>query len=231
MNTATRSNGQNNISSGTRYPPDEFATLAANMTSVEDFVTSYWRQVRDTQLSVSDYVGYHSEVEAHLAQRGIAIVEEGTKAIDARPDQIDAETTILVRVLAGKSRRPELVAHDVKHRLLVRRLRGAGNRTFANAGYWFLTHDRVLPRYNARAAKDAKNGTPRLPFCVSAGAWVQVVEAFRPKTDDFAQTLSDVIASPYIHPRSSISKEAAQAVVARVALTRAEPPSSQRGSS
>ena len=70
-----------------RYPipPDEFATLAANMTSVEDFVTSYWRQVRDTQLSVSDYVGYHSEVEAHLAQRGIAIVRRAPKLLMPNP--------------------------------------------------------------------------------------------------------------------------------------------------
>lgn len=203
-----------------RYPvpPDEFASLAADVTSVEDFVTSYWRQVRQTQLSVTDYVAYHTEVEAHLTARGIAIVDEGVKAIDAQQAQVDAETTILVRVLAGKWRHPELVVHDVKHRMLVQRLRGAGNRTFANAGYWFLTHDRVLPRYDALAAKRSKETNPRLPFCVSAGAWFQVVEAFRPKTDDFAQTLSDVIASPYIHPRTAISKEAAQAVVARVAL-------------
>jgi hypothetical protein len=203
-----------------RYPipPDEFASLAADVTSVEDFVTSYWRQVKDTQLSITDYVAYHSEVETHLSERGIAIVDEGTKAIDAQKQLVDAETTILVRVLAGKWRHPELITHDVKHRLLIKRLRGAGNRTFANAGYWFLTHDRVLPRYDIQADRAEQSGNPRLPFCVSAGAWFQVVEAFRPKTQDFAQTLADVIASPYIHPRSAITKELAQAVVSRTAL-------------
>jgi hypothetical protein len=111
-----------------RYPipPDEFASLAADVTSVEDFVTSYWRQVRETQLSITDYVAYYSEVETHLTQRGIATLDEGTKAIDAQKQLVDAETTILVRVLAGKWRHPELIAHDVKHRLLIKRLRGAG---------------------------------------------------------------------------------------------------------
>lgn len=101
----------------------------------------------------------------------------------------------------------------MKHRLLVRRLRGAGHRTFANAGYWFLTHDSVLPRYDYRAA--GREGT--LPFCVSASSWFQVVEAFRPKPEDLEQTLADILASPYVRPRRTISKQAAQAVVARMA--------------
>jgi predicted nucleic acid-binding protein len=199
-------------------PPDDFAALAADVTSVEDFVTSYWRQVRSTKMDVNDYVAYHSEVESHLLERGIATLDEGVKAIDAQRERILDETSILGRVLYGKYRHPQLVEHDVKHRLLIKRLRGDGNRTFANAGYWFLTHDRVLPRYDLQAERDAPGENPRLPFCVSAGAWFQVVEAFRPKTGDFAQTLADVVASPYIHPRRTITKEAAQAVVARVAL-------------
>jgi hypothetical protein len=180
--------------------------------------------VKSTNLSLTDYVAYHSEVEGHLQQRGIAIMSEGTKAIDAQRDRVAEETTILVRVLAGKWRHPELVEHDVKHRLLVERLRGDANRTFANAGYWFLTHDRVLPRYDLQATRSRGANSRHLPFCVSAGAWFQVVEAFRAKTKDFGQTLADVISSPYIHPRSSVSKEIAQAVVARVALYRGGTP-------
>jgi hypothetical protein len=65
-------------------PPDEFAVFAAEATSVDDFVTSYWRQVKATQLSVTDHVAYHEEVESHLQARGIAIVDEGVKAIDAQ---------------------------------------------------------------------------------------------------------------------------------------------------
>jgi hypothetical protein len=203
-----------------RYPvpPDAFASSAADATSVDDFVTSYWRQAKDTHLSVTDLVAFHEEVEAHLQARGIAVVDEGTRAIDAQTDKIDAEAVVLTRVLGEKWRHPDLITHDVKHRLLVKRLRGDANRSFANAGYWFLTLDRVLPRYDQRSEQTEPGGRPRVPFCVSAGAWFQVVAAFRPKTKDFDQTLADVIASPYIHPRTGITKEAAQAVVARVAL-------------
>jgi hypothetical protein len=199
-----------------RYPlpPDEFAALAADATSDEDFVTSYWRQAKSTRVTVEDYVAYHSEVEAHLAARGIALVTEGVTAVEQQEHRIEEEIVVLERVLHGRNRHPELLAHDVKHRLLVSRLRGAGNRTFANAGYWFLTHDTVLPRYDYKSS--GHNAT--LPFCVSTSSWYQVVEAFRPKTEDMEQTLADILASPYIRPRRTIGKQSAQAVVARVAL-------------
>lgn len=202
-----------------RYPmpPEEFAAVAADAVTIEDFVTSYWRQVRSTRLDVRDYVAYHLEVETHLQERGIKLIDTDVLAIDRLGDRIDAEVSVLERVLT-KEKRFEVMEHDVKHRLLIQRLRGHGNRSIANAGYWFMTHDRALPRYDLLAQRSENAPARTLQFCVSAGAWFQLVEAFRPKTSDFAQTLADVIASPYLHPRTSINKQAAQAVAARAAL-------------
>lgn len=102
----------------------------------------------------------------------------------------------------------------MKHRLLIEQRRGDGNRSFATAGAWFLTHDSVLPRYDNLA----RRGTSDLPFCVSAGSWFQVVEAFNPKSGDLGQTLADMLASPYVRYRRTLSKEGAQAIVARTSL-------------
>ena len=202
-----------------RYPipPEEFAAVAADAVTVEDFVTSYWREVRSTKLDVRDYVAYHMEVETHLKDRGVALVDTGVIEIDRWTERINAEVATLERVLS-KEKRVEVLEHDVKHRLLVQKLRGDGNRSVANAGYWFMTHDRALPRYDLLAQRSEDTKRHPLQFCVSAGAWFQLVEAFKPKTSDFAQTLADVIASPYVHPRTSITKQTAQAVSARVAL-------------
>jgi predicted nucleic acid-binding protein len=202
-----------------RYPipPEEFAAVAADAVTVEDFVTSYWREVRSTKLDVRDYVAYHMEVETHLKDRSVALLDTGVIEIDRWTERISAEIATLERVLS-KEKRIEVLEHDVKHRLLVEKLRGDGNRTVANAGYWFITHDRSLPRYDLLAQRSEDTKGHPLQFCVSAGAWFQLVEAFKPKTNDFAQTLADVIASPYVHPRTSISKQTAQSVSARVAL-------------
>jgi hypothetical protein len=119
---------------------------------LEDFVTSYWRKVRSTKLDVQDYVAYHMEVETHLKDRGIELIDSGVVEIDRWDERINTEISMLERVLS-KEKRVEVLEHDVKHRLLVQKLRGHGNRSVANAGYWFVTHDRALPRYDLLAQR------------------------------------------------------------------------------
>jgi predicted nucleic acid-binding protein len=199
-----------------RYPlaPDEYAAVAAEATSDEDFITAYWRQVRGHHVEVDDFVAYYEKVESHLGALGVEVVDNGCVAVERDTEQLDEESVVLERVLLPRYKHPELVAHDVKHRMLVKRLRGSGHRTFSTAGFWFLTHDSALPRYD-HAASD-RDGS--LPFCVSMGAWFQIVNAFRPRSDDFDQTLADVLASPYVRYRRELSKRAVQAVVARVRM-------------
>ncbi len=155
-----------------RYPipPEAFAAVAADAVTVEDFVTSYWRQVRSTRLDVHDYVAYHLEVETHLKDLGIQLVDTGIVEIDRWEERINSEVSLLERVLS-KEKRIEILEHDVKHRLLVQKLRGDGNRSVANAGFWFMTHDRALPRYDLLAQRSEGSHHHRLQFCVSAGRW------------------------------------------------------------
>lgn len=202
-----------------RYPvpPSDYAELLAEATSDEDFVTAYWRQVKDSPISIDDFHAHWLEVETHLAELGVQVRDQGCAAVDRQDTVITDEVGLLAGSMHGRYRHPSLLEHDVKHRLLVQRLRGAGNRSFANAGYWFLTFDSVLPRYDYRARRESGS---RLPFCVSAGSWFQIIEAFRPKTEEGAegQALADLLASPYVRYRSTLSKEKAQKVVARVQL-------------
>lgn len=197
-------------------PPSDYAALAADATSDDDFVTLYWRRVRDEPgLRVDDFLGYFDEVSEHLAARGIPARDEGCTAVDARHIDIADEVVILERVTIGGRERPlRTLQHDVKHRLLIERRRGDANRTFATAGAWFLTYDSVLPRYDNLA----RQGTSELPFCVTAASWFQVAEAFNPKSGDLARALGDLLASPYVRYRRTLSKESAQAIVARTNL-------------
>ena len=193
-------------------PPSEYAAIAAEATSDDNFVTAYWRRVRSGPLRVSDFVEKYEEVEILLADRDIRVEGEGCKAVEQMKDAIREDASILENAAHGRDRHPALIEHDVKHRLLVRRLRSDGTKNFSNAGYWFLTHDPVLPRYDHIATA----GTRDLAFCVSAGAWFQIVDAFCPKTGDPEQSLADMLASPYIRYRRTLSQQAALSIVARV---------------
>jgi hypothetical protein len=196
-----------------RYPmlPSQYALVAAEATSQENFVTAYWREVRGG-LKPQDFFAFYDEIEMHLQKLGVGVSTEGCKAVDAQTDLITDEISTLARVSYGRFRHPEVLEHDVKHRLLVKRLRGEGRRGFANAGYWFLTHDSVLPRYNYLATRDRNE----LAFCVSAGTWFQVMEAFTPKTQDPDQSLADMLASPYIKYRRELSLKTTLQIVSRV---------------
>ena len=197
-------------------PPSDYAGLAADASSEDDFVTLYWRRVRDEPgLKVDDFLAYYSEVETHLAAIGIPTRGEGCEAVVRRHQDIHEEVVILERVMhGGRQRALKTLQHDVMHRLLIEKRRGDANRTFATAGAWFLTYDSVLPRYDNLA----RRGTSELPFCVSAASWFQVVEAFSPKSGDLTQALADLLASPYVRYRRTLSKESAHAIVARTHL-------------
>jgi hypothetical protein len=191
-------------------PPSQYADLAADAASGDNFVTAYWRQVR-TGIKPQDFFEYYTEIETHLSDRGIDVVTNGCQAVDAQTDAITDQMSILAKVSYGY-RHPAILEHDVKHRMLVQRLRGEGRRTFSNAGFWFLTHHSILPRYDYHAAETSG----QLSFCVTAGAWFQVTEAFRSKTDDPEQSLTDMLASPYVRFRRTLSQRNALEIVGRV---------------
>jgi hypothetical protein len=192
-------------------PPDQYAQLAADATSDENFVTTYWRQVR-SGVKPQDFFAYYEQVETHLTDRQITVENSGCTAVDQQTEAITDAMSLLAKASRGRYRHPALLEHDVKHRILIKRLRGDSNRNFSNAGFWFLTHDSVLPRYDYLAASHKGE----LPFCVSAGAWFQIVDAFRPKTEDLEQSLADMLASPYVRYRRTLSQKSAVQIVARV---------------
>jgi hypothetical protein len=195
-------------------PPAELAEIAANATTDENFVTAYWRRLREKPVSVKDFFDFYSQIETHLADYGIAVVEEGCVTIDRQAEAINEQLSIIEQALGPYDRPEPVKRHDVKHRLLVQRLRGSSDRRFSNAGFWFLTADSLLPRYDRAAGRESGE----LPFCASASAWFQVTRSFIPRTDDYDQTLADLLASPYIRHRGRVSYQAVQEVVARIDL-------------
>lgn len=194
-------------------PPAELAELAASATTDENFVTAYWIRLKESPVSPKDFYEFHAQIEVQLAEHGITVIDEGCKAVDRDEAGISDELSALDRVLGYYDKHEEVKLHDVKHRLLVRRLRG-GLRRFSNAGYWFLTCDGLLPRYDQAATR----ADGELTFCATAGAWFQVMRSFTPRTADFEQTLSDLLASPYIRYRGRIGYKTVEEVVARIDL-------------
>jgi hypothetical protein len=141
-------------------------------------------------------------------------VDESCAKIDAQDGLIDDYATLLDRILAYP-RHEDVLRHDAKHRLLVERLRGDGNIRFSNARCWFLTQDTYLPRF-AERMPDPDEAAPELPFCITPSAWLQVMRALTPRTEDYEQTIVDLLASPFVGYQRPVDQRTVREVVGRM---------------
>jgi hypothetical protein len=178
-----------------------------------NFVTAFWKAYRDRGTQPKDFFEYFSHIESLLESHEIRVVDEGCITVDRETEAINEQLVLLDRYLGWKGREEHIKEHDVKHRLLIERLRGQGNVRFSNARYWFLTEDSKLPRY-AMATFDDES--VEMPFCVSGSAWAQVVRAFTPRTEDYDRTIVDLLATPYVRYRGALNPRVVEEVVGRV---------------
>jgi len=156
----------------------------------------------------------------HFAQElkdkyGIAVVTEGCQAIDQQEERILDYASLLAKERWPYTKDWVVLEHDAKARLLVERLRGDGNLHMSNARFWFLTYDAVLPRF-ARHVPENGDEPSALPFCVSPSAWVQIIRALTPRTDDFDRTVVDLLTSPYLGYRAAVNSAVVREVVGRM---------------
>ncbi len=198
----------------TPLPPRALAEVAANATGEESFITAYWRKYKETGVTVEDFSAMYTELDALIERIGITITDQSCLAIDRSDKLIGEQLSLIERVPGGQLKSDPVKLHDVKHRLLVERLRGDANRQFSNAGYWFLTRDSVLVPY---ARKDLSH-TEALPFAVSMNAWAHIVRSFTPRTEDYDSTLVDLLDTPSIRPRGMVAYSVVADVLGRIDL-------------
>jgi hypothetical protein len=148
-------------------------------------------------------------------QYGIELLAEGCQAIDRQEERILDYASLLNKERWPRMKDWVVLEHDAKARLLVERLRGEGNVRLSSARCWFLTYDAVLPRF-ARNVPENGDEPSGLPFCVSPSAWVQIIRALTPRTDDFDRTVVDLLTSPYVGYRPAVNSAVVREVVGRM---------------
>jgi hypothetical protein len=196
----------------TTLPPQALADLAAEASGDENFVTAYWRKYKETGVSARDFLDLHEQIEPLLEKAGVEVVETSVLAIERNEAGIATQIGYLETVPGGAAKTRKIQEHDVKHRMLIERLRGHANRRFSNAGYWFLTRDTVLIPYSLAGRRDADD----LPFAVSVTAWAHIVRSLCPRTEDYEQTLVDLLDSPSVRPRGIVSYATVAEVLGRI---------------
>jgi hypothetical protein len=194
----------------------ELAQVMAAVTGEKGYGHAFWSDFHRTGMRPQDWFDRAMHFEHDLKSLNIREVHDGCPAVDDDSERVNEYCALLERFLGPlRARHPDVVEHDVKHRLLVERLRGEGHLSFSNARFWYLTQDGQLPRF-ARLMPNAEETPPELPFCISPSAWVQIVRALTPRTEDYEETVVTLLTSPYVGFRQSVDQRAVREVVARM---------------
>jgi hypothetical protein len=189
------------------------ARLFGGMSLAEGYFESY----ELTGAEPSDWFRKAGLVEPVLEELEIEVVDDELKAvIKDETGRIGEYVKLLAReAVRWRKDRDELpMRHDVIHRVLIERLRNGPQRDFRSAKYWFLTEDKLLPNFGHLALPGEE--APEIPFCMSASAWAQIARCFTPRTADYDQMVTDLLASPYISFGRSGSFREVQQVVKRI---------------
>lgn len=195
-------------------PPKALADLAAEACGDDGFLTAYWRKYKETGVRPQDFFDFHEQIEGLLEEAGIRISSEGCIAVDRDERGLADRSSLLASIPGGEIKPTLVLEHDVKHRMLIERLRGDSSRRFSNAGYWFLTDDSVLMRF----ARSHRANHREIPFAVSLSSWTHIVRALSPRTDDYEQTMVDLLDTSAVMPRGVVSSATVSEVLGRVEM-------------
>ncbi len=157
---------------------------------------------RSEGISPEDFFALHEQVEPLLLNEGIEVVDIGCDAVDQDAGDLNDEIANLERVRLGPEKPRPVQEHDVKHRLLVKRLRGNKERDFSNACCLVLTDDNALTRY-ARASRKHRD---EIPFAMTVTEWGHIVRSLYPRTRDYGKTMEDIRDTPAVRARGFVTQ-------------------------
>lgn len=218
-----------------RYPmiTSELASLALDATSDEDFLTSYWKQVKEAGAYVDpeQYFDYYINLVQIIKQFNVTMDETlHEEIVTNKVSEISAQVTHLrsiMEVYFGKQSTDRVsdfvLEHDVYHRILILTRRGKINdrETFVNTKYWFLTCDSKLPVYDRSLRSTQFN---KMPFCVLSGQWFQTINPIADPKENLEQISADLIASPLLRAYQRPPSHLIQSVIGRVGMRSAYTP-------
>jgi hypothetical protein len=193
----------------------ELARTMLRVAGEKGFNRLVWQAYNDSKTQPKDVFDRLDHFEQELERYAIKEIDDGCRAVERQEERVKLYASLVNAERFPHLRHPVVLEHDAKCRLLVERLRGEGNVNVSNARFWFLTYDTKLPRF-AQRVPDNGDLVPELPFCISPSAWVQIIRALTPRTEDFDRTVVDLLTSPFVGYRRAVDPAIVQEVVGRM---------------
>lgn len=177
--------------------PEALGEVASEFVSGNDYVSSYWRDRRRHGMTAHQFRDRYRQLRLLLENDGITVDPRLQAEILASPEFADA-TRVLKTFKPGEP--AARVEHDAFHKALIERLRcdrsGLPPAGWHDVGFLFLTFDNRLPPYAAQLAAQRKGH--RVPFCLMANEWLQILYFLRPSAQIRPEVFVALLNSPYL---------------------------------
>lgn len=173
----------------------DLAKIALEELGEKSFLTSYWKQLVETGVTIEEFVANITYIEDILANLNITVFTKFRKDIEKSQELLDEMSTL--RQACGEHINEHIVEHDAYHRILITKLRKGPKYNFNEAKAWFLTHDHKLPQYS----KLARKGKDELPFCITANEWIQINRPLLTRThsqEEFEESFHVLVTQYYV---------------------------------
>ena len=193
-------------------PSSERVTESANSDGHELFVETFRRMQRDAGITLRDFFALYEQVEELLTTENVVVVADGCQEIDEDDSRFDEQIELLKHARHGDDKLRPVLEHDVKHRLLIEKHRGDGERRPSSVQCAVITNDRGLVRYAAH------KGPGELPFAFSFAEWTIRVERLTPRTDDYGKTMADIFESQSLQIPDLVSQSSIIDAIAQIHL-------------
>lgn len=159
--------------------PEALGEVASEFVAGNDYVRAYWRDRQRHGMTASQFRDRYAQIRLLLENDGITVDPTLQADVLASPDFAEA-TRVLKTFKPGEP--PARIEHDAFHKVLIERRRlgrsGLPPAGWYDVGFLFLTFDNRLPPYAAYLA--AQRRGHRIPFCLMANEWLQILYFLRP---------------------------------------------------
>lgn len=195
------------------YPaPTNLSAIGYKFYTEDNFVSSFWKQSKETGISVNDFITKYKNIDVLLENEGVEIEAE----IPQHTDSFKKLWTELLSKINGREdhEKSHLAAeHDAYLIALLDQLRKEKTvNRFLDSPAWLLTTDQFLIRFQ-RTEYSYKD---KVPFALIPTQLIEILRFIKPNEDKFNEMYLGFFSKTFIPVSKKLSNENIQMILARI---------------
>lgn len=211
---SSRERAENFLKHNKSIPSADIVKIVEEKTS-GNFVTEFWRQNKELNISKEEFFAKYSNVADILKGHDIKITDKYIK--DAGRDKTRINK---IYELLKNEKKKEIAEHDAFHISYIHTLRERENSQKTNKKFLFLTHDHLLPIIERKVFRATRDDLQ----VIMSHQIVQIFRWFIPRSEEFESAYMKLASMPLARSQEVVPTKFVTSIVAKIAKYKDLPP-------